>query len=71
MERAFFLQWYEKLWIYAWTHLVDHTFGSWFRVLGEKNEKLDDLKCPHGKVDYHVIGMCLDAADAMEELAKE
>ena len=69
-DRGHFLSWYDRFWRYAWEHLVDHEFGSWFRALGEKNEKLDDIKCPHGKADYHLIGMCLDAADALEEMAK-
>jgi len=54
------------MWAYCWQHLVDHKQGSWFRVLGPANEKLSDLKAPHGKVDYHVVSMCLDAADALE-----
>ncbi len=58
----------DKLWNNAWQHLVDHEFGSWFAALGERNEKLDDIKCPHGKVDYHVVGMALDAADALEAM---
>lgn len=64
------MSWYDNLWGYAWAHLVDHEFGSWFRALGEKNEKLDNIKCPHGKVDYHLIGMCLDAADALQAMQK-
>ena len=57
------------MWEYCWTHFVDHAQGSWFRALGPRNEKLDDMKSPTGKVDYHVVGMCLDAADALEGMA--
>jgi mannose/cellobiose epimerase-like protein (N-acyl-D-glucosamine 2-epimerase family) len=67
-ERRFFLEWYTKMWAYCWRSFVDHSQGGWFRVLGRAGEKLDDIKCPHGKVDYHVVGMCLDAADALEAI---
>ena len=67
-ERARYLSFYNQFWGYAWEHLVDHKFGSWFRALGPENEKLEDIKCPFGKVDYHLIAACLDAADALEAM---
>jgi len=60
---------YDKIWIFCWNHLVDHNHGSWFRLVGENLEHLDDLKCPPGKVDYHVTGLCYDAASAFKSRA--
>jgi len=51
-------QWYEKLWAYSWEHLVDHTYGAWFRILDADNRKYDDEKSPAGKTDYHTMGAC-------------
>jgi mannose/cellobiose epimerase-like protein (N-acyl-D-glucosamine 2-epimerase family) len=50
--------WYEKLWMYAWQHLVDHQYGAWYRILTRDNRKIDDEKSPAGKTDYHTMGAC-------------
>ena len=50
--------WYEKLWAYAWEHLVDHQYGGWYRILTRDNHKYTDEKSPAGKVDYHTMGAC-------------
>lgn len=52
--------WYNKLWQYSWSHLVDHRHGAWFRILTQDNQKIDDLKSPAGKTDYHTLGACYD-----------
>lgn len=53
--------WYNRIWDYSWTHMVDHKFGAWFRVLTEKNHKYSDEKSiAGGKCDYHTIGACYD-----------
>jgi mannose/cellobiose epimerase-like protein (N-acyl-D-glucosamine 2-epimerase family) len=54
---------YQRIWDYAWSHLVDHQHGAWFRVLTREGEKIDDLKSPMGKVDYHTLGACWDVLD--------
>ncbi|KRG70578.1 AGE family epimerase/isomerase [Pseudoxanthomonas dokdonensis] len=53
-------QWYERLWEYAWTHMIDHDHGAWFRILDRHNRKYDDDKSPAGKTDYHTMGACHD-----------
>ncbi len=53
-------EWYQRLWTYAWTHFVDHERGAWYRILGPDNRKLDDLKSPAGKTDYHTMGACYE-----------
>ncbi|MGY0399010.1 MAG: AGE family epimerase/isomerase [Ostreibacterium sp.] len=50
--------WYGKLWVYAWEHFIDHTYGAWYRILTRDNLKIDDDKSPAGKTDYHTMGAC-------------
>ena len=52
--------WYDRIWTYAWQHLVDHDYGAWFRILDRHNRKYDDLKSPAGKTDYHTMGACYE-----------
>lgn len=52
--------WYQRIWAYAWQHFVDHRFGAWYRILDRSNRKIDDLKSPAGKTDYHTMGACHD-----------
>ena len=53
-------RWYDRLWDYAWRHLVDHRHGAWYRILARDNRKYDDEKSPAGKTDYHTMGACHD-----------
>lgn len=57
---AQYWDWYERIWAYAWRHLVDHRYGAWFRILDRHNRKYDDLKSPAGKTDYHTMGACYE-----------
>ncbi len=57
--------WYDRLWAYCWQHFVDHEHGAWFRVLRNDNHKLDNLKSPAGKTDYHTMGACYEALGAL------
>lgn len=52
--------WYNNIWHYSWQHLVDHEYGAWFRILTQDNQKIDNLKSPCGKTDYHTMGACYD-----------
>ena len=49
---------YDRIWRYSWATLVDHTHGSWYRLVSREGRRYDELKCPAGKVDYHITGMC-------------
>ena len=62
---AAFLEAYQRLWAYVWAHFVDHRHGAWFRILAPDNRAITSDKSPAGKVDYHNIGACLDAATAL------
>jgi mannose/cellobiose epimerase-like protein (N-acyl-D-glucosamine 2-epimerase family) len=57
--------WYDRLWAYAWDHFVDHEHGAWFRQLDVTNHRIDDLKSPAPKTDYHTLGACFEALDAL------
>jgi mannose/cellobiose epimerase-like protein (N-acyl-D-glucosamine 2-epimerase family) len=57
--------WYDRLWAYAWEHLVDHEHGAWFRQLDANNQRVDDNKSPAPKTDYHTLGACFEALDAL------
>jgi mannose/cellobiose epimerase-like protein (N-acyl-D-glucosamine 2-epimerase family) len=54
---------YDALWAFAWRHLVDHRYGAWFRVVARDGGKIDDLKSPPGKADYHTLGACWDVLE--------
>lgn len=51
---------YERLWDYAWQHLIDHQHGAWYRILDRQNRKYDNKKSPAGKTDYHTMGACYE-----------
>jgi len=57
--------WYNRIWDYSWTHLVDHTHGAWYRILTRDNKKYSDEKSPSGKVDYHTMGACYEVLNAL------
>src|SRR5579859_2302291 len=58
-------QWYERIWGYSWTHFVDHDHGAWYRILTHDNRKYSDEKSPAGKTDYHTMGACYEALNAV------
>ena len=57
---------YRALWEYSWTHMIDHHYGAWYRILSRENRKYSDQKSPAGKVDYHTMGACYEALRAIE-----
>lgn len=61
-------EWYEKIWAYSWQHLVDHTYGAWFRILKRNNEKYNDEKSPAGKTDYHTMGACYEVMASLRRM---
>ena len=54
---------YLEFWRYAWDHFMDHQHGAWFRILSREGQKIDRLKSPPGKTDYHVLTVCWDILD--------
>ncbi len=61
-DKPFYLECYQQLWQYSWEHLVDHTYGAWYRVLKQNNDKYSNEKSAAGaKCDYHTLGACLAA----------
>lgn len=59
--------WYQRLWEYAWKHLVDHQYGAWYRILDRQNRRYDDKKSPAGKTDYHTMGACYEILRWMQD----
>lgn len=57
--------WYDRLWDYSWTHMIDHTHGAWYRILTPDNRAYSDEKSPAGKTDYHTMGACYDVLRAL------
>ena len=57
---AQYLDWYQRIWDYSWTHMIDHQHGAWFRIRNPDNSPMDDLKSPAGKTDYHTMGACYE-----------
>jgi mannose/cellobiose epimerase-like protein (N-acyl-D-glucosamine 2-epimerase family) len=53
-------QWYDRIWAYAWAHMVDHVHGAWYRIRTPDNRAYSDEKSPAGKTDYHTMGACHD-----------
>ncbi|MEL7449935.1 MAG: AGE family epimerase/isomerase [Pseudomonadota bacterium] len=63
-----YADWYERIWAYAWAHMIDHEHGAWYRVLTEDNRKYSDEKSTAGgKCDYHTIGACWDVLRITDE----
>ncbi|MDJ0708993.1 MAG: AGE family epimerase/isomerase [Woeseiaceae bacterium] len=56
-----YAEWYDRIWQYAWDHMIDHDYGAWYRVLTVDNQKYSDEKSTAGgKCDYHTLGACWD-----------
>ncbi|GGN32902.1 MULTISPECIES: AGE family epimerase/isomerase [Marinomonas] len=56
---------YQQLWQYSWSHMIDHQYGAWFRILTQDNQAYDDCKSPAGKTDYHTMGACYEVIDQL------
>ncbi|MEP3653284.1 MAG: AGE family epimerase/isomerase [Litorimonas sp.] len=51
---------YRRIWRWSWDHMIDHTYGEWFRVRNRDGSAIDNKKSPHGKTGYHTMGACWD-----------
>jgi mannose/cellobiose epimerase-like protein (N-acyl-D-glucosamine 2-epimerase family) len=60
-----YLNWYERLWDYSWTHMIDHKYGAWFRILDQRNQHYSNEKSPAGKTDYHTMGACFEVIESL------
>jgi len=58
-------EWYDRLWGYAFTHMIDHQHGAWYRILTADNRKYNDEKSPAGKTDYHTMGACYEVLNSL------
>jgi len=55
---------YNRIWRWCWDHMVDHTYGAWYRVRNRDGSAIDNRKSPMGKTDYHTMGACWDVLSA-------
>ncbi|MEP4051321.1 MAG: AGE family epimerase/isomerase [Litorimonas sp.] len=55
---------YRRIWRWSWDHMIDHTYGEWFRVRNRDGSAIDNKKSPHGKTGYHTMGACWDVLSA-------
>ncbi|RZZ87976.1 AGE family epimerase/isomerase [Pseudoxanthomonas winnipegensis] len=62
---ASYWDWYDRLWQFSWAHMIDHTYGAWYRILDADNRKYSDEKSPAGKTDYHTMGACYEVMDQL------
>jgi len=45
---------YEQIWRYSWTHMIDHHYGAWFRILTQDNQKSVMKKsCRQNGLSHH------------------
>jgi mannose/cellobiose epimerase-like protein (N-acyl-D-glucosamine 2-epimerase family) len=63
-------RWYDRFWAFADAHLVDHRYGGWFRMLDADNRRIEELKSPTGKTDYHGLGACYEVLRALEHAGR-
>lgn len=56
---------YDKIWQFAWDHMIDHQYGAWFCLLNNANAKYSDVKSPTGKTDYHTMGACYEVLSVL------
>lgn len=56
---------YHRIWGWCWTHLVDHNYGAWYRLLNRNGSTIDNKKSPLGKTDYHTMGACWDVLSVL------
>lgn len=70
--RPKYWDWYDRIWDYAWSHMVDHSYGAWYRVLRRNNTPYDDKKSTAGgKCDYHTFGACLEVYNLVTQADRE
>jgi len=61
-----YLQDYTRIWRWCWDHMVDHTYGAWYRIRNQDGSARDNQKSPLGKTDYHTMGACWDVLSTLK-----
>ncbi len=66
-DDASYWDWYDRIWSYAWLHMIDHIHGAWYRVLTRDNRPYSDEKSTAGgKCDYHPLAACLEVYNLLQ-----
>ena len=68
-EDTRYWDWYDKAWAFSDGHFVDHEHGAWYRILNEDNQKVDNIKSPPSKTDYHPLAACYEVLEAKRHAA--
>ncbi|MFC7157313.1 AGE family epimerase/isomerase [Halomarina halobia] len=58
---ARYREWYDRIWTYAWDHVVNRRHGNWYFKLTPENEVHEGIDAtPEVKVGYHQINACYE-----------
>jgi mannose/cellobiose epimerase-like protein (N-acyl-D-glucosamine 2-epimerase family) len=59
-------EWYDRIWAYAWEHVINRRYGNWYGRLTPDNRLHDGIDAtPKVKTDYHPVGCCYDVLRAL------
>ncbi|MFS0902456.1 AGE family epimerase/isomerase [Priestia aryabhattai] len=56
---------YDALFSYCQKHFIDHTYGGWYQLLNQQNERYSSKKSPAPKTDYHPVAACYQTLIAL------
>ncbi|MBY0065080.1 MULTISPECIES: AGE family epimerase/isomerase [Priestia] len=56
---------YDVLFSYCQKHFIDHTYGGWYQLLNQQNERHSSKKSPAPKADYHPVAACYQTLIAL------
>lgn len=63
---ATYWEWYDRIWDYAWNHMINRKHGNWYFKLTADNEIHNDIDTtPEVKCGYHPVGACYDVLTSL------
>ncbi|WP_435335849.1 AGE family epimerase/isomerase [Haloarchaeobius sp. TZWWS8] len=63
-----YMDWYDRIWSYAWDSMVNRGHGNWYFRLTPNNEVHPDVDdTPEVKVGYHQLGACFEALQVADD----
>lgn len=63
---ADFLEWYDRLWEYAGTHLINRRYGNWYERLTREHDRDGPNRGPAVEPGYHPLTNCWLVMRALE-----
>jgi mannose/cellobiose epimerase-like protein (N-acyl-D-glucosamine 2-epimerase family) len=61
-----YLDWYDRFWTYARSHLLNPKYGNWYTKVTEENEPVPTQSGVAVEPGYHPIGACLESIRSLE-----